>query len=170
MDHDCFRAVQMCSDTDKVRRLYTEKLNAYERFIAFFRSQDAVKALLERSGLLRPKLRILDAGSGFGTVTFALLNALGQRSMQPESIEADSRQVDVLSHWSRSASLTIGRQYSPKLFLDGMSLPRAFTTCIARFAAPGLQIADPTAMHRIEGLDSTKVARRSARRRRFLTS
>jgi len=31
---------------------------------------------------------VLDAGAAFGTVTFALLDALGQRSMQPESIEA----------------------------------------------------------------------------------
>jgi len=78
----------MRSETDEVLRLYTEKLNAYERFISFFRSRDAVKALLERSGLLRPKLRVLDAGAGFGTVTFALLDALGQHNMQPESIEA----------------------------------------------------------------------------------
>jgi cyclopropane fatty-acyl-phospholipid synthase-like methyltransferase len=78
----------MQSDTGEVRKLYTEKLKAYGRFISFFRSRDAIKALLERSGLLHPKLRVLDAGAGFGTVTFALLDALGHRGIQPEAIEA----------------------------------------------------------------------------------
>ena len=82
------RAGEMESHTVGVQRLYTEKLNEYRRFISLFRSRDAIRALLESSGLLRPKLRVLDAGAGFGTATFALLDALHHRGKEAEAIEA----------------------------------------------------------------------------------
>ena len=78
----------MQSHTEGIQRLYTEKLNAYRSFISIFRSQAAIRALLESSALLRPKLRVLDAGAGFGTATFALLDALHHRGMEAEAIEA----------------------------------------------------------------------------------
>ena len=78
----------MQSHTEGIQRLYTEKLNAYRSFISIFRSQAAIRALLESSGLLRPKLRVLDAGAGSGTATFALLDALHHRGMEAEAIEA----------------------------------------------------------------------------------
>ena len=71
-----------------VQTLYTERLSAYEAFISFFRSQDAIRALLEHSGLLRPKLRVLDAGVGFGTVTFALLDVLRAKDIDAQAIDA----------------------------------------------------------------------------------
>ena len=40
----------------------------------------AIQALLKGSGLIRPGLRVLDAGCGFGMVTFALLNVLRQNN------------------------------------------------------------------------------------------
>ena len=87
--------------TGGVQKLYTEKLNAYRRFISFFRSREAIRALLESSGLLRPELRVLDAGAGFGTATFALLDALRHRSLEPKAIEA----FDLI--WRRNAKSRI---------------------------------------------------------------
>jgi ubiquinone/menaquinone biosynthesis C-methylase UbiE len=60
--------------TEEVEKLYTARLNTYRAFISFFRSRNGIRALLESSELLRPGLRVLDAGAGFGTVTFALLD------------------------------------------------------------------------------------------------
>src|SRR5262249_32428349 len=70
-----------------VEKFYTEKLTTYRRFISFFRSRDALRALFESSRLLRPNLRILDAGAGFGTATFALLDALRRRHIAPETLD-----------------------------------------------------------------------------------
>ena len=70
-----------------VEKLYTERLSTYRRFISFFRSRDALRILLVTSGLLRPNLRILDAGAGFGTATFALLDAFCHRHIRPETID-----------------------------------------------------------------------------------
>ena len=70
-----------------VEKLYTERLTTYRRFISFFRSRDALQTLFESAGLLRPALRILDAGAGFGTATFALLDALHRLRIEPETID-----------------------------------------------------------------------------------
>jgi ubiquinone/menaquinone biosynthesis C-methylase UbiE len=82
------QAGELQSHTAGIQRLYTEKLSAYRTFISFFRSRDAIRALLESCGVLGPKLRALDAGAGFGTATFALLDALRHRGLEPEAIEA----------------------------------------------------------------------------------
>ena len=76
------------SNAQEVEKLYTAKLGTYRAFISFFRSQDAIRALLEGSGFLRPGLRVLDAGCGFGTATFALLEALRRPNIGPQVIEA----------------------------------------------------------------------------------
>src|SRR5262245_7238047 len=70
-----------------VEKLYTERLTTYRKFISFFRSRDALRILIERAGILRPNLRILDAGAGFGTATFALLDAFRHRHIDPETID-----------------------------------------------------------------------------------
>ena len=59
-----------------VQELYTRRIDRYGSFIAAFQSSQGTLALLRRSHLLRAGLRMLDAGCGFGMVTFALLEAL----------------------------------------------------------------------------------------------
>ena len=77
----------MQSQPTPVERLYTEKLSTYGTFISFFRSRDAIRGLFESSELLRPQLRVLDAGAGFGTATFALLEALRGQDIEPQTID-----------------------------------------------------------------------------------
>jgi SAM-dependent methyltransferase len=74
--------------TREAEKLYTARLNTYRAFISFFRSRNGIRALLERSEFFRPRLRVLDAGAGFGTATFALLDALRQRRIEPQVIDA----------------------------------------------------------------------------------
>ena len=71
-----------------IQELYTAGMDRYSFFIGFFRSQRAIQALLQGSGLLRSGLRVLDAGCGFGVVTFALLEALRQKNFDYEGVDA----------------------------------------------------------------------------------
>lgn len=71
MDFDASQVEMLESKTQEVQKLYTAKLRAYRALITFFRSRQAIRALIESSGFLRPGLRVLDAGCGFGTATFA---------------------------------------------------------------------------------------------------
>jgi cyclopropane fatty-acyl-phospholipid synthase-like methyltransferase len=72
----------------EVQELYTKGIDRYKSFIGFFRSPQAIQALLKGSGLIRPGLRVLDAGCGFGMVTFALLNVLRQNNFDYRGIDA----------------------------------------------------------------------------------
>jgi ubiquinone/menaquinone biosynthesis C-methylase UbiE len=72
----------------EVQELYTKGIDRYKSFIGFFHAPQAIETLLEDSGLIRPGLRVLDAGCGFGMVTFALLNVLRQRNFDFRSIDA----------------------------------------------------------------------------------
>jgi len=71
-----------------VQELYTKRIDRYSSFIATFQSRHGMQALLRRSHLLRPGLRVLDAGCGFGTVTFAFLEALREWNLDYETINA----------------------------------------------------------------------------------
>jgi len=71
-----------------VQELYTQGIDRYGSFIAAFQSPQGVQALLRRSHLLRGGLRVLDAGCGFGMATFAFLEALRERNLDYESIDA----------------------------------------------------------------------------------
>jgi len=71
-----------------IQELYTEGIDRYGAFIGFFRSRQAIQALLQGSDLLHPGLRVLDAGCGFGTVTFALLEALRQKNFNYQGVDA----------------------------------------------------------------------------------
>jgi ubiquinone/menaquinone biosynthesis C-methylase UbiE len=71
-----------------VQELYTSGIDRYSFFIAAFQSPRGIQALLQRSDLLRPGLRVLDAGCGFGVITFALLEALRRRNFDYKSVDA----------------------------------------------------------------------------------
>ena len=154
----------MPSQAGAVQTLYTERLSAYDAFISFFRSQDAIRALLEHSGLLRPKLRVLDAGVGFGTATFALLDALRAKNMDAQAIDAfdltpamldrfqaelDSRGITVVRHRQANV-LELEYQLSPTWrdydlivsvsmleYVPKQSLPHALSALSARLAEDG---------------------------------
>jgi SAM-dependent methyltransferase len=70
-----------------VQELYTTGIDRYSSFINAFQSPQGIQALLRRSQLLRPGLRVLGAGCGFGMVTFAFLEALRLKNLDYESID-----------------------------------------------------------------------------------
>jgi SAM-dependent methyltransferase len=71
-----------------VQQLYTTKIGHYRAFVRAFHTPQGIKALLRRSPLLCAGIRVLDAGCGFGMVTFALLEVLRERSMEYTAIDA----------------------------------------------------------------------------------
>jgi len=111
-----------------IQALYSDRLSAYGAFISFFRSRDAIRALLERSGLLCSKLRVLDAGAGFGTATFALLDALRAKDIDAQTVDAfdltpamlarfraelDSRGITTLVRLKQANVLELDQQLPP---------------------------------------------------------
>lgn len=157
-------ASMMPSHAGVIQALYTERLSAYEAFISFFRSRAAIRALLERSGLLHPRLRVLDAGAGFGTATFALLDALRAQDIDAQAIDAfdltpamldrfqgelDSRGITLVRH-KQANVLELEQQLPPTWrdydlimsasmleYVPTESLPHAISALGARLAPNG---------------------------------
>jgi len=84
-----------------IEELYTRRIDSYESFIGFFRTSQGLRALLLKSDLLRPDLRVLDAGCGFGTETFALIDALRAKNLRWEIIDAFDLTAAMLERFSR---------------------------------------------------------------------
>lgn len=78
----------MSLNRSNVQELYTRSIDRYASFIAVFQCPQGTQTLLLRSNLLRAGLRVLDAGCGFGMVTFALVNALREKNLDYETIDA----------------------------------------------------------------------------------
>jgi 2-polyprenyl-3-methyl-5-hydroxy-6-metoxy-1,4-benzoquinol methylase len=72
----------------EVQQFFSTRTEAYNSFISAFRYPQGIRALLQVSDLLRPGLRVLDAGCGFGVVTFAFIEAMARRGLKYESIDA----------------------------------------------------------------------------------
>ena len=70
------------------KQLYTEKVETYQAFNAFFRSPQALRAFFIRYEGLRPGLRVLDAGCGTGAATVALVEAMRRRGLEVGEIHA----------------------------------------------------------------------------------
>jgi len=64
-----------------IKQLYTEKIDSYLSVISLVRYPESLQVFFESYDLLRPGLRVLDAGCGAGTATFALLKALLRRNL-----------------------------------------------------------------------------------------
>lgn len=85
-----------------VQELYTQGIDRCSSFINDFQSPQGIQALLQRSDLLRPGLRVLDAGCGFGAITFAFLEALRQRNLDYKSIDAFDLTPAMLSRFQKT--------------------------------------------------------------------
>jgi len=74
--------------TPDPQQLFTERHSGYQRFIDFVRYAEGLQAFWRTSPLLRPDLRILDAGCGTGALTFAVWDALVRRGFSPAAFHA----------------------------------------------------------------------------------
>ncbi|HXE91726.1 MAG TPA: class I SAM-dependent methyltransferase [Terriglobales bacterium] len=146
-----------------VQELYTQGIDRYHSFISAFQSPEGMKALLQSSTLMRPGLRVLDAGCGFGMATFALIEALRAKSLDYQRIDAfdltpamllrfrreleardiagvQLRQADVLALDTLPATWTdydLILSASMLEYLPRLELPRALEALRARLAPDG---------------------------------
>jgi 2-polyprenyl-3-methyl-5-hydroxy-6-metoxy-1,4-benzoquinol methylase len=86
----------------EIQHIYSTRTESYNSFISVFRYPQGIRAILQGSDLLRPGLRVLDAGCGFGVVTFALLQAMERRNLNYESIHAFDLTPAMLSRFQAS--------------------------------------------------------------------
>jgi hypothetical protein len=63
--------------------MFTRRSGSYDRFIRLVRYPQALRAYFRHSRLLRPNLRILDAGCGTGALTLAVRDAIVSRGLTP---------------------------------------------------------------------------------------
>lgn len=75
-------------DRGRVQALYTERIDRYQAFIAFFQSRRGFQKLLEQRIPLESGLRVLDAGCGSGMASFALIRALRGANLDFDRIDA----------------------------------------------------------------------------------
>lgn len=73
--------------TDDLVQLYTKRGRTYDRFVRLFRYPQGLLACFLQSALLRPGMKVLDAGCGSGVVTIALRQALLARGFNLGTIQ-----------------------------------------------------------------------------------
>lgn len=90
----------MALKTDPLR-LYSEKSGMYDRFISSVGYPQGLRAYFVNSRLLRPGLRILDAGCGTGVLTLAVRDALRRRDATPSAMNAFDLTPAMLDRFKR---------------------------------------------------------------------
>jgi cyclopropane fatty-acyl-phospholipid synthase-like methyltransferase len=70
------------------RRLFTEKPDTYARFIRIVRYPQGLRAYWRSSQLLRPGMRVLEAGCGTGALTLAVWNAAQRQGVELGGFDA----------------------------------------------------------------------------------
>lgn len=70
-----------------VKTLYSDNVDKYLTSISLIGYPQALRRFFETYDRLRPNLRVLDAGCGAGTATFALLAALDRRGLSYRAID-----------------------------------------------------------------------------------
>ena len=73
---------------DDARRLYTERPDLYTRFIRTVRYPQGLRAFWNASPLLRPGIRVLEAGCGTGALTLGLWDAAVRRNVKLDGFDA----------------------------------------------------------------------------------
>lgn len=89
----------------EVQEFFSTRTETYSSFISAFRYPQGIRALLQASGLLRPGLRVLDAGCGTGVVTLAFIEAMANRKLKYESIHGFDLTPAMLSRFQTSLNM-----------------------------------------------------------------
>lgn len=69
-----------------IKTLYTRQTDSYVSFSNRFHYVEGLRTFFSSSGILRPDMRVLDAGCGTGFLTLAFIRALKLQNMDFESI------------------------------------------------------------------------------------
>ena len=86
----------------EVQEFFSTRTETYDSFISAFGYPQGIRALLQASGLLRPGLRVLDAGCGSGVVTLAFIEAMASRGLKYDTIHAFDLTPAMLSRFQTS--------------------------------------------------------------------
>src|SRR5262249_11428270 len=103
------------SVTAEPERFFSERHATYARFIRWVRYPEGLRAFFVASPLLRPGLRILDAGGGAGALTLAVRGALVGRGLEGGGLHAFDLTAAMLEHF---------RESMRRRGIDGIALAR----------------------------------------------
>lgn len=104
------------SITDDPRQFFTERHELYARFIRSIPYSEAFRAFFVASPLLRPGLRVLEAGCGTGALTLAIHDASVRRGTPLGSFDAFDLTPAMLQHL---------RETLERRGIDGVNLAEA---------------------------------------------
>jgi ubiquinone/menaquinone biosynthesis C-methylase UbiE len=74
--------------TADAKGFFSDRQAVYARFIRAMRYPQGLRAFFDRSPLVQPNLRILDAGCGTGALTLAVRDAFTRRNCPPAALHA----------------------------------------------------------------------------------